>query len=41
MLPSALDYDVGTPFALISRLNRPAYTYPCQRFACTLTNANA
>ena len=24
------------PEPLISRLNSPAYTYPCQRFACTL-----
>jgi hypothetical protein len=29
------------PELLISRLNSPAYAYPCQRFADALTNANA
>jgi hypothetical protein len=28
-----LKYSVSTPIALISRLNSPACTYPCQRFA--------
>ncbi len=32
---------VDTPIALISRLNSPAYTYPCQRFAYALTGADA
>jgi hypothetical protein len=41
MLPSAQLYGVGTPNWLISRLNSPAYAYPCQRFADALTNANA
>jgi hypothetical protein len=33
--------NVGTPEDIISRLNSPAYVYPCQRFANALTNANA
>jgi hypothetical protein len=33
--------SVGTPVSLISRLNSPAYTYPCERFAHALTNADA
>jgi hypothetical protein len=33
--------SVGTPITRISRLNSPAYTYPCQRFANALTNADA
>ena len=33
--------NVGTPIPLISRLNSPAYTYPCERFAHALTNADA
>jgi hypothetical protein len=41
MLPSAFHDGVGTPMPLISRLNNPAYEYPCQRFADALTNANA
>jgi len=41
MLPSALLNNVGTPISLISRLNSPACTYPCQRFADALTDANA
>jgi hypothetical protein len=41
MLPSASFNDVSTPNTLISRLNSPACTYPCQRFAGALTNANA
>jgi hypothetical protein len=40
-LPSALFNNVGTPTSLISRLNSPACTYPCQRFAAALTDANA
>jgi hypothetical protein len=41
MLPSGLFNGVGTPNSLISRLNSPACTYPCQRFADALTNAYA
>ena len=41
MLPSAYYNGVGTPEHLISRLNSPACTYPCQRFAGALTSANA
>ncbi len=41
MLPSGLFNGVGTPNSLISRLNSPACTYPCQRFADALTNASA
>jgi hypothetical protein len=41
MLPSASLNDVGTPKPLISRLNSPACTYPCQRFAHVLTDADA
>ena len=41
MLPSASVNGVGTPKPLISRLNSPACTYPCQRFANVLTNADA
>ena len=33
--------DVGTPNQTISRLNSPACTHPCQRFAAALTGANA
>jgi len=29
------------PKLMISRLNSPAYTYPCQRFADTLTSTDA
>jgi hypothetical protein len=29
------------PEPLISRLNSPAYTCPCQRFACTLAGTDA
>jgi hypothetical protein len=36
-----LDNDVGTPVLLISRLNSPACTCPCQRFATALTDADA
>jgi len=41
MLPSAYLDSVGTPNSLISRLNSPACTYPCQRFAAVLTDVNA
>jgi len=41
VLPSAFLDNVGTPISLISRLNSPAYTYPCERFAHVLTNADA
>ena len=41
VLPSGLLNGVGTPNSLISRLNSPACTYPCQRFAAALTNDNA
>jgi hypothetical protein len=41
MLPSDLFNGVGTPNSLISRLNSPACTYPCQRFAVALTDADA
>ena len=41
MLPSGLYDGVGTPNTLISRLNSPACAYPCQRFACALTDACA
>ena len=34
-------HDVGTPVALISRLNSPAYTCPCERFAAPSRVANA
>ena len=33
MWPSASGDSVGTPNKVISRLNSPACTYPCQRFA--------
>jgi hypothetical protein len=39
--PSALVNSVGTPMSLISRLNSPACTYPCQRFAVVLADADA
>jgi len=41
MLPSGLVNAVGTPMSLISRLNSPACTYPCQRFAGALADDNA
>lgn len=41
VLPSAFRDSVGTPMPLISRLNSPACTYPCQRFTDALTNASA
>jgi hypothetical protein len=41
MLPSATCNSVGTPVSLISRLNSPACTFPCQRFAVALADANA
>ncbi len=41
MWPSASVDGVGTPIVLISRLNGPAYAYPCQRFALALTDADA
>jgi hypothetical protein len=41
MLPSASVNSVGTPVKGISRLNNPACTYPCQRFAAALTNGGA
>lgn len=37
ILPSALSDGVGTPISLISRLNRPACTYPCPTLRCALT----
>ena len=33
--------NVGTPNSLISRLNSPAYTCPCQRFATPSRNVDA
>jgi len=39
MLPSASVNRVGTPKPLISRLNDPACSYPCQRFGGALTDA--
>src|SRR5664280_2874937 len=39
ILPSANYNDVGTHEELISRLNSPACTYPCQRFTDALTDA--
>ena len=41
MLPSASLNDVGTPKPLISRLNSPACTYPCQRFTPALASDGA
>jgi hypothetical protein len=41
MLPSACHDDAGTPDQLISRLNSPAHTYRCRRFAYALTGADA
>ncbi len=41
MLPSAYLNGVGSPDYAISRLNSPACTYPCQRFACSLTGTDA
>ena len=41
MWPSASFDSVDTPDFLISRLNSPACTYPCQRFACALSDADA
>ena len=41
MLPSASCNGVSTPTILISRLNSPAYAYPCQRFATALTDSDA
>jgi hypothetical protein len=41
MWPSASGDGVGTPEMVISRLNSPACTYPCQRFAHVLADANA
>ena len=41
MLPSAQRHGVGTPDVDISQLNSPACAYPCQRFACALTDACA
>jgi hypothetical protein len=32
---------LGTPISLISRLNSPACTCPCQRFAGTLASDDA
>ena len=40
MLPSTYWDGVGTPIPLISRLNGPACTYPCQRFAAPSRVAN-
>ena len=33
--------SVGTPVLVISRLNSPACTFPCQRFAGALAGADA
>ena len=41
MLPSASVNGVGTPEPLISRLNSPACTYPCQRFTDVLAGVDA
>ena len=41
VLPSASVDSVGTPNSRISRLNSPACTYPCQRFAAALADADA
>jgi len=41
MLPSASVNGVDTLNSLISRLNSPACTYPCQRFASVLTDVDA
>ena len=41
MLPSANYNDVGTHGTLISRLDSPACTYPCQRFTPGLTDDGA
>ena len=40
VLPSTL-WTVWAPRTGISRLNSPACTYPCQRFANALTDADA
>ena len=39
--PSALGDGVSTPIRLISRLNSPACTCPCERFAAPSRVANA
>ncbi len=43
--PTDVAFDVvnrlGTPIALISRLNSPACTCPCQRFAGILADDDA
>jgi hypothetical protein len=41
MLPSDIVNSLGTPIALISRLNSPACTCPCQRFADALADVDA
>jgi hypothetical protein len=41
MLPSPSLNRVGTLKSLISRLNSPACTYPCQRFAYALAGVDA
>lgn len=41
MLPSAWRDSVGTPKLVISRLYVLACTYPYQRFAAALTDADA
>ena len=41
MLPSAVVRRRQHPDRLISRLDSPAYAYPCQRFAPALTDAGA
>ena len=41
MLPSTSLDSVGTPIVAISRLNSPACTYPCQRFATPSRVADA
>ena len=41
VLPSAYFHNAGAPDSLISRLNSPACTYPCQRFASALAGADA
>jgi hypothetical protein len=41
VLPSAPNYSVGARGEMISRLDSPACTYPCQRFTLVLTDADA
>ena len=41
MLPSASVDSVGTPNSVITRLNSPACTYPCERFATPSRDVDA